>query len=585
MASTQSAQVFSLVYTSRSTADFSPLDEERHKKALMGIAVPAKLKNQRLNVRGILLSTAGYFLQWLEGDEAAVRALMATIVRDPRHTDVDVVYTGMGAQVLSDWSMSLVTRADAGDSIVKQLKLLRGGVMPRARGSMPAAMVLSVIKPTVGPGSGRSRRRVALIGQSGIWPAALLEHLSRKFKVPIAHTRLVGNLGFERQGVVEYLDIDHPKHGRLRLLKFSGDVLSLAWMTGIEEKLTACVLFYSHNSDNAVDGFSAAVQEQLGSVNRFTPMLCLFGRTAAPLMNPVLDWFAVQGRQTSSERMSLADSDAVWHAMEVLLDKRVVSNFPTSDFFAESGSMPPASLPQPANKAGAVQSTAPKNSSGGGTNNKPDSKPDSLPTANLAAPTRLAMPAPLGPPSLATPAQRSVLAKPPFNPTAPAKPQPSAAPVGGVGVGPVASGSPPAVLAASGKRLFSELREVDGVLFAGAQCLRTGATAVQAGQTQPALVAQIEGAGMAESVFLRLLQIEAAIHQQLCLRLRLEESSEVTHLQTRCADSFSLSFTLPAPVSAVFMLQMAPGYANEALVRYSVLALLREPLDKIFESG
>lgn len=585
MATTQPAQVFSLVYTSRSTADFSPLDEERHKKALVGIAVPAKLKNQRLNVRGILLSTAGYFLQWLEGDEAAVRALTATIVRDPRHTDVDVVYTGTGAQMLSDWSMSLVTRADAGDSILKQIKRLRGGVMPRTRGSLPAAIVLSVIKPFVGPGSGGGRRRVALIGQSGIWPAALLEHLSRKFKVPIAHTRLVGNLGFERQGVVEYLDIDHPTHGRLRLLKFSGDVLSLAWMTGIEEKLTACVLFYSNNSDDAVDGFSAAVQEQLGSVNRFTPTLCLFGRTAAPLMNPVLDWFAVQGRPVSSERMSLADSDAVWLVIEALLDNRASSNFPNSTFFANSSLMLPASHLQPYGNIGAVQNATPKNIPGSVTNSKPDNKPPgSLPVASLAIPTRLAVPAPLRQPSLMATAQRSVLATPPDTPPVPSQLSPSAAPVAGVGGGPVAPSALPPVLTASGKQLLSELLEIDGVLFAGAQCLGTGAALVLAGRAQPALPAPAVGADMVESAFLSLLQLEAIIHQQLCLRLPTEEAAEVTHLQTRCASSFSLSFALPAPLSTVFMLQMTPGYTNEALVRYSVLALLREPLDKIFES-
>ena len=326
MAASTQGIAFSLVYISQAVPEFSLVDEELQKKALASIAGPSEAKNKRLNVRGILLSAAGYFIQWLEGDEGVVRKLMATIAADPRHTNVQIAYTGYRHALLTDWSMSLVVRTDVHNSMLTQIKSLPTGVRPRSAGSVPAGMILSIICPSVEVGipEGR-RRRILLLGQSAIWSAALLEHLSRQFKSPIAHARLLGSNAFERRAILEYLDIDHPRHGPLRLLNPSGDVESVSWMTGIKEKLTACVLFYSQNSPQALSGFTSSVHNHLGSTNEFTPVLCLFGRTAAPLVQPVLDWFAASRNDASAEQITLADSDAVWRAVEDLLDGRANS--------------------------------------------------------------------------------------------------------------------------------------------------------------------------------------------------------------------------------------------------------------------
>ena len=51
----------------------------------------ARVNNRRLDVTGALLFNSKRFLQAIEGDEQTVRALFATINKDPRHSAVVVL--------------------------------------------------------------------------------------------------------------------------------------------------------------------------------------------------------------------------------------------------------------------------------------------------------------------------------------------------------------------------------------------------------------------------------------------------------------------------------------------------------------
>jgi len=65
-------------------------------------------KNASLDVRGMLLYKDGSFLQALEGDEAVVRDLYATIAGDDRHQQVTLIIEfPVETRSFSDWSMGL----------------------------------------------------------------------------------------------------------------------------------------------------------------------------------------------------------------------------------------------------------------------------------------------------------------------------------------------------------------------------------------------------------------------------------------------------------------------------------------------
>lgn len=96
-----------LAYLSRATRELSRDD-------LRQLLRQARRRNRDLDVTGLLLVDPPIFLQILEGPPDSVDAVFASIREDPRHTDVDVLYSNdrcperefarwrMGCRILGD---------------------------------------------------------------------------------------------------------------------------------------------------------------------------------------------------------------------------------------------------------------------------------------------------------------------------------------------------------------------------------------------------------------------------------------------------------------------------------------------------
>ena len=76
--------MFCLGYVSFATAAL-------HRNELSELAAQSARDNEALGITGVLLYDDGIFLQFLEGSEPAVRALLDKIVRDRRHERLAVV--------------------------------------------------------------------------------------------------------------------------------------------------------------------------------------------------------------------------------------------------------------------------------------------------------------------------------------------------------------------------------------------------------------------------------------------------------------------------------------------------------------
>jgi hypothetical protein len=98
-----------------STASHSFQAEE-----LVELVLEARLKNERLNITGVLLYMAGRFFQVLEGETGDVEGVYASIVADKRHRDVtQIIFETIPKRSFGDWSMSLVNLSgDKLDQIV-----------------------------------------------------------------------------------------------------------------------------------------------------------------------------------------------------------------------------------------------------------------------------------------------------------------------------------------------------------------------------------------------------------------------------------------------------------------------------------
>jgi hypothetical protein len=101
-----------LIYVSTATHELSDLE-------LRQILDSSVRKNAARNITGMLLYSAGSFMQVLEGAEADVDESMARIEKDPRHHDIiELSRTQVPAPAFAQWSMGFrgLTAQDAKSS-------------------------------------------------------------------------------------------------------------------------------------------------------------------------------------------------------------------------------------------------------------------------------------------------------------------------------------------------------------------------------------------------------------------------------------------------------------------------------------
>ncbi len=106
---TNAGTVFRLMYRSRDRV--SPEDR---REEFGDIFSQARSDNQKRKITGALLLSGEWFVQVLEGDEAAVRSLYTDIERDPRHTDVELLSAErVPERLFARWSMAEVELDDS----------------------------------------------------------------------------------------------------------------------------------------------------------------------------------------------------------------------------------------------------------------------------------------------------------------------------------------------------------------------------------------------------------------------------------------------------------------------------------------
>ncbi len=141
----ESDPVFRLIYRSHSR-----IPAEDRPKVLSAIFDVARSRNKKAQVSGALLITDHYFVQALEGDETAVRALFDRISSDERHTEVKVIEEGIRDQrTFSRWSMARVSASGKADI---PLHTNNGEIHAAARSSLTREQIalLKQMRNTIG---------------------------------------------------------------------------------------------------------------------------------------------------------------------------------------------------------------------------------------------------------------------------------------------------------------------------------------------------------------------------------------------------------------------------------------------------
>jgi hypothetical protein len=95
-------KLIQLIYASAAAKPFTPAE-------LRELLRLARLKNERLDITGMLLYHEGSFLQVLEGPVSAVNPLLDTIELDRRHNKVMLLLRReIDARNFADWKMGFV---------------------------------------------------------------------------------------------------------------------------------------------------------------------------------------------------------------------------------------------------------------------------------------------------------------------------------------------------------------------------------------------------------------------------------------------------------------------------------------------
>jgi hypothetical protein len=100
------------LYASRAR---TPQDEA----VLESILLQARRKNGPLGITGLLCFTDGIFLQALEGGRQEVSGLLREILRDERHSDVEIIqFEEIAERRFAAWTMGRVNAAEVNAALI-----------------------------------------------------------------------------------------------------------------------------------------------------------------------------------------------------------------------------------------------------------------------------------------------------------------------------------------------------------------------------------------------------------------------------------------------------------------------------------
>lgn len=119
--------MYQILYTSNAVNRMSE-DE------LSNLLSKAKQNNAKLDITGMLVYNDGSFIQILEGDKQTIKALLKTIIADPRHNNLIIIdESSISERSFSSWDMGFRHLTDSdiqNHPILKPLLQKTNGTAP-----------------------------------------------------------------------------------------------------------------------------------------------------------------------------------------------------------------------------------------------------------------------------------------------------------------------------------------------------------------------------------------------------------------------------------------------------------------------
>jgi hypothetical protein len=192
-----------LIYASLSKVDGSVLDEMRR------IRDHAVVHNQAAGLRVALLHMSGWFVEWIEGPEVGIRALLDRVAQDTRHQGLQVVHHSLGRPRLFRPWIGAIVQADEGPTAFARRLFALQDRQVRQAGLEPASVWLRLCSPPARdmPVPDGIFPRAMLLSSQGAQAFELLQTVAQTVRRPLVRRRFAGAADDARDVESDYLDL------------------------------------------------------------------------------------------------------------------------------------------------------------------------------------------------------------------------------------------------------------------------------------------------------------------------------------------------------------------------------------------
>ncbi|PKO77371.1 MAG: hypothetical protein CVU21_08445 [Betaproteobacteria bacterium HGW-Betaproteobacteria-15] len=233
-----------LVYASVCLVQAAVLDEMRR------IRDHALAHNGPEGIRVALLYMSGWFVEWMEGPEGAIQALLQRVAQDPRHQGIKVIHRSVGRpRLFRPWIGSIVQTPERPDAfglrVFEQLDRFESGQVVD-----PASVWLALCSPAVTamPTPLGHYPRIMLLSARGARAFDLITWLARAQRQPLVRRRFAGAADDAPDVESDYLDL--PALGRqgLRLIANARKGLAMGMTHAFLPDYTAVVVLLDQDA-------------------------------------------------------------------------------------------------------------------------------------------------------------------------------------------------------------------------------------------------------------------------------------------------------------------------------------------------
>lgn len=192
-----------LIYASLSKVEGPALDEMRR---IRDHAVP---HNRAAGLRVALMHMSGWFVEWIEGPQVGVQALLDRVTPDPRHQGLQVLHHSLGRpRLFRPWSGAIVASGEGPAAFARRVFALKDR-QARPVSPEPASVWLNLCAPAAGdmPAPGGPFPRAMLISASGAHAFDLLQAVAHEQRRKLVRRRFTAAADEVRDVESDYVDL------------------------------------------------------------------------------------------------------------------------------------------------------------------------------------------------------------------------------------------------------------------------------------------------------------------------------------------------------------------------------------------